>query len=107
MESVIQGMESIERVEFDLESVLVQLESVHGRILPRNTKFSCFLGYFFGVIWIFCGLGESLVFENGTIGQGYSRFTWNRDNQGWNRSMSELYQEILESGARISYVTVL
>ena len=37
MESPIQGSESIERVRVDLESVLVELESVHRRILPRNT----------------------------------------------------------------------
>ena len=37
MESSIQGSESIEPVRVDLESTLVELESVHGRILPRNT----------------------------------------------------------------------
>ena len=87
MESSIQGSESIERVRVDLESVLVELESVHRRILPRNTfelgkfgflrqissfgivrgidcfwlesvhrrfntKFSCFLGHCFGIIYV-------------------------------------------------------
>ena len=46
MESSIQNLESIERVKVDLESVLVELESVHRRILPRNTKFSCFRAVF-------------------------------------------------------------
>ena len=68
MESSIQGSDSIERVRVDLESVLVELESVHRRILPSNTKFSCFLGHFFGIIYVFCGLGGSLVLGNGTIG---------------------------------------
>ena len=58
MESSIQGSESIERVRVDLESVLIELESVHRRILPSNTKFSCFLGHFFGIIYVFCGLGD-------------------------------------------------
>ena len=37
MESSIQGSESMERVRMDLESILVELKSVDGRILPRNT----------------------------------------------------------------------
>ena len=68
MESPIEGSESIgpvrvdlESVLVELESVLVELESVHRRIVPSNTKFSCFLGHFFGIIYVFCGLGESLV----------------------------------------------
>ena len=52
----------------DLESVLVELESVHRRIVPNNTKFSYFLRHFFGIIYVFCGLGGSLVLGNGTIG---------------------------------------
>ena len=64
IESSIQGSESIEPVRVDLESVLVELESVHRRILPSNTKFSCFLGHFFWYnlcfLWIrgIFGFGE-------------------------------------------------
>ena len=47
----------------DLESVLVELESVHRRILPTNTKFSCFLEHFFGIIYVFCGLGDLWFWE--------------------------------------------